>query len=583
MGSLKKLQLFAVCAALLPQLSHSEPQIIAEEAYPAVAWRDENPGQPISPPALEPDETVDLWDAAAGSGDTIVLPVKKGSGRVLLVCTPGTTRRIALQSGDAVAAIDRSAAEIVVFQGKKLSFFDLKTLERKRELAVPFGASRTDMAVNGSQWTLRRGASFKVYSLPDFTEVFAFNAPDSPDGKEPQRAVYLSDGSILVNSTYWGARFVRFRPGSPSERGLDPGRSETILIPHRALLRFVETAPNQFAAFDPLTNTYGAYRYARGAYVELTKGLQVFGDWAAVRSSPREQTLSYRVSIKPEQNADSSELLVLLPPRETYSQSISDEKLPADASIIKDRHGNRYAKIPAGQLAAGVTKEIEVYRARIRRYMFRADLDSFEDQLSRRSYPSFLNSYTVDFREFDITNPIVKSTTDRIARSAGSSASIFLKKTLDAAAAIPYKSDGRFDPAPVIITQNHGSCTEHTYFINAVLRAHGVPGRTVWVWLPGDPQPSFNHKIAETWLPGFGWVPMESLSPPRAAGAQDSRLIVFGAFDHGAESLTSGGDTLAKLTAAGRRANARVSLDMTLDPSEKGGTPRARSMGEMVE
>ncbi|HNN75455.1 MAG TPA: hypothetical protein PKN93_12455, partial [Leptospiraceae bacterium] len=189
------------------------------------------------------------------------------------------------------------------------------------------------------------------------------------------------------------------------------------------------------------------------------KGMQEFENFSAVRWAPREQKIKMEVIIETDASAKLAELLVLLPPGETYSQTLSGEALVQGSEIIRDRHGNRYAKLFV-RLEAGVSRVI-VYAATLRRYLFQADLTRFEDQLSRRQYPGFLKNYTADYKEFEIHNPIVESKKQEILSQAGASSRLFLEKTLSAAAAIPYKGDGRFDPAPVIISQNHGTYIFH--------------------------------------------------------------------------------------------------------------------------
>ncbi|MBX7088834.1 MAG: hypothetical protein K1X70_20530 [Leptospirales bacterium] len=449
---------FLVACAIFAILRNAEadPAILSETAYPSVAWKDFSPTIDLSsPPALRQTESIDLWDGMIFAKDRVVLPLRTAGGRVLWSWEPGKLPvRSEIQGDIQSIAYDDGKDEILILTTNKLLFLRRSSLAILRE--TPTSIQASDMGVSGKSLIARKRNDFTVYSLPDLQKLRTFSGPQAQftQNKDPQRAIYLADGTILLNSTYWGAKLLRFHPDRP-----EIAREESISIPHRALLRFASTGKEDFVSFDPLTSTYAAYRYANGHYYEMTKGMQEFENFSAVRWAPREQNLKIEVVIETDASAKLAELLVLLPPLETYSQTLSGEALVQGSEIIRDRHGNRYAKLFV-RLEAGVSRVI-VYAATLRRYLFQADLTRFEDQLSRRQYPGFLKNYTADYKEFEIHNPIVESKKQEILSQAGASSRLFLEKTLSAAAAIPYKGDGRFDPAPVIISQNHGTYIFH--------------------------------------------------------------------------------------------------------------------------
>jgi transglutaminase-like putative cysteine protease len=106
---------------------------------------------------------------------------------------------------------------------------------------------------------------------------------------------------------------------------------------------------------------------------------------------------------------------------------------------------------------------------------------------------------------------------------------------------------GTFLPAPAVITRFYGARTEHSYAQVALLRRAGLAARYSWCcigWLDKK-ELAMDHKFAEVWLPGYGWVPLEPLSGTmKKAGVLDNYPLVFGVRD-GAYNEFMRRDTLA--------------------------------------
>lgn len=83
---------------------------------------------------------------------------------------------------------------------------------------------------------------------------------------------------------------------------------------------------------------------------------------------------------------------------------------------------------------------------------------------------------------------------------------------------LAYGIKPHIDTPDIVIKRGVGSCGEYLGLLLALCRLNGIACRTVGRYkCPGDPlkqniplQPDFNHVWMEFYLPGYGWLPMES-------------------------------------------------------------------------
>ena len=83
---------------------------------------------------------------------------------------------------------------------------------------------------------------------------------------------------------------------------------------------------------------------------------------------------------------------------------------------------------------------------------------------------------------------------------------------------LSYGIKPHIDTPDMVIKRGVGSCGEYLGLLLALCRLNGIACRTVGRYkCPGDPlkrnlplQPDFNHVWMEFYLPGYGWLPMES-------------------------------------------------------------------------
>jgi len=59
------------------------------------------------------------------------------------------------------------------------------------------------------------------------------------------------------------------------------------------------------------------------------------------------------------------------------------------------------------------------------------------------------------------------------------------------------------------LRDGRGDCTEYADLLTALLRAQGIPARTVNGWVFGVTEGNPNHHWTEVWLVEYGWVPLD--------------------------------------------------------------------------
>ena len=83
---------------------------------------------------------------------------------------------------------------------------------------------------------------------------------------------------------------------------------------------------------------------------------------------------------------------------------------------------------------------------------------------------------------------------------------------------LAYGIKPHIDTPDIVLKRGVGSCGEYLGLLLALCRLNGIACRTVGRYkCPGDPlkqsiplQPDYNHVWMEFYLPGYGWLPMES-------------------------------------------------------------------------
>jgi transglutaminase-like putative cysteine protease len=130
----------------------------------------------------------------------------------------------------------------------------------------------------------------------------------------------------------------------------------------------------------------------------------------------------------------------------------------------------------------------------------------------------YQNRYLVDDDELAMENPVIQ----QAAKVAIGTETNLLRKMLKIRNFVydrlSYGIKPRIDPPDVVLERGVGSCGEYVGLLLALARLNGIACRTVGRYkCPPYPdrqniplEPDFNHVWIEFFIPGFGWVPMES-------------------------------------------------------------------------
>lgn len=129
---------------------------------------------------------------------------------------------------------------------------------------------------------------------------------------------------------------------------------------------------------------------------------------------------------------------------------------------------------------------------------------------------------------------------------------------------LAYGIKPHIDTPDIVLRRGIGSCGEYLGLLLALCRLNGIACRTVGRYkCPGDPlkqniplQPDYNHVWMEFYLPGYGWLPMESNPDDLYEGGPYPTRFFMGlswyhaemAKDTSFEVITSGGVKIEKET-----------------------------------
>ncbi|XQQ06865.1 MAG: transglutaminase-like domain-containing protein [Leptolyngbya sp. IPPAS B-1204] len=130
----------------------------------------------------------------------------------------------------------------------------------------------------------------------------------------------------------------------------------------------------------------------------------------------------------------------------------------------------------------------------------------------------FQQRYLIDDDDLAMDTPAIR----RAAQEAIGTETNLLRKILKIRNYVydrlSYSIKPHIDTPDVALDRGTGSCGEYVGILLALARLNGIACRTVGRYkCPPDPdqrqvplQPDFNHVWLEFYLPGFGWLPMES-------------------------------------------------------------------------
>lgn len=518
-----------------------------------IAWQDVSVLQ--VPFVDQSAASFDTFGGALLTPDDLLLAAEKNSRPVILRYARNGEQAQEIMAAGPVRGLAFDPQQKLVFVRYKdeIQILDAASFALVRKFAFVRAGGWTDITVfQGRLFTLLSG-KLQEYNLE--TGAAVGTALELPLDKTQR--VLACGSHMYLWSSFAGARLTQFVPGQTGKASvLSAG------VPHRAFFRIVCDG-NTIGTADPVGGVFTGFVQMGSRLVPVQPGTQRTPDGAAIRHSPRVDDLIFDLTIKAASDLPAGREAVIAIPPETAALKIENEEFADEGEVREDEQGNRlmYVKLPA--LGKGEEYKLRAYRARIKRYKLDFALRQ-ETLIKDFRVPSGMQMFLNDSSEFRITDPAITLLRDEI-RAKQPTVEGYLNGVYDLVRKrLVYKQDGRFDAAPVVLKQGHGSCSEHSYAQIALVRSAGIPARMAWNWLPQGSVPELNHKIAEAWHPVYGWIPMEPLAPPRvSAGTTHAQHIVFSVLTTAKHSTIRGGDRLASLTSGG---NAAVSLQIQLGP-----------------
>ncbi len=148
-------------------------------------------------------------------------------------------------------------------------------------------------------------------------------------------------------------------------------------------------------------------------------------------------------------------------------------------------------------------------------------------------------TYTADAEKFDITHPLIANAA---AEAIDGETNLYwqVRSIHDYVFThIEYVNDGRWDSAPQVLSQGHGSCSEYSYLFIALCRAIGIPARFEAGGHLRDTIPyedTVFHRWQQVYFPNFGWVPIDCTWDDKEYPANQARY--FGAASNHAFTTT---------------------------------------------
>ncbi|TGN03237.1 transglutaminase-like domain-containing protein [Leptospira dzoumogneensis] len=542
-------------------------ELASESAYSSMKWEAAEP-KIFSPSPLAPEEKIKSSQGSLLIGEDLYLPAnfpdtngKNTSGLLIRNIKTGAGNRFDLKETVRGLAWDKEEDKIYVRLKKEIVVLQNGSLEIKKK--IPF-------AQTGAAWGNIGFAQGKLFEIRENKLIFY----EKETGSElEQKDLPLPKVSFSFDCSGKEIFFWYSKDGT-NLHSYDPilnkiKNSFTVHLESKEAGR-LSCFKNDLIVLSPESEIYqNLIRIGNDYYPGKQENFVLKGN-LSYRFSPSKDTLRFVLKIAPKENSPETEIAVAIPPQETSSQVLSEEKFHPNGKLTEDKQNNRTLIIPIPALSSGQTWEETVYSAKLTRYNIDSGLTNFRTSWEDWRVPSEWKQYLEDVSVYKISDPEIIRIRDELKSSSSNieeyiqSVYRYIRKNM------VYKQDGRFDPAPTVLQNGHGSCTEHSYAQISLLRSAGIPARMAWNWLPVGEKVELNHKIAEVWHPSLGWIPMEPLAPPRMrAGLTYAKHIIFAVLNQPGHSIIKGGDTLANFTKPAGGATRSISIELTPEISHR--------------
>ncbi len=245
-------------------------------------------------------------------------------------------------------------------------------------------------------------------------------------------------------------------------------------------------------------------------------------------------------------------------------QDITELKVEGSPERLADRWGAPVLRYQRQELAPGANL-VGRWAAWVTVRRFRWNPGASAGTSVAALSPEERAMYLRDGKELMLGDPVIGAAAEEAARGKTGTVGVMdgvFGLVMDR---LSYDRDGKWQPAPEVLTSGKGSCSEYTYCFIALCRKNGIPARYVG-GIVGRLDAPFHldkvfHRFPQAYVPELGWVDFD---PTRTERANNQRLyfgqtpgpmLLLSVGDGGEGSLT-GADYLESHTWADKNAKA---------------------------
>jgi hypothetical protein len=231
-----------------------------------------------------------------------------------------------------------------------------------------------------------------------------------------------------------------------------------------------------------------------------------------ILSNPIDVKIKYEDNVSNNGNNDISLTTRFAVPPDIPNQVLSDEIVysPDTFSLEYDNWGLQIASYQRNVDSRSLSTTSWTLEAIIYDIQYDINPDEVVGEIPSDIY----DRYIVDASNYQITDQII---INAMQEAIGDEENIYWKarKLNDYVIShIEYVNDHRWDDAPTVLAQGHGSCTEYSWLYIALCRAAGIPARYVGgIYCKTGHAPyedTVFHRWSQIYLPNYGWIPVDT-------------------------------------------------------------------------
>ncbi len=231
----------------------------------------------------------------------------------------------------------------------------------------------------------------------------------------------------------------------------------------------------------------------------VEEGIMRF-EYRIINRSSKAETITFYLSLP--QDNERQEIQFLYPE-------------PGYKKIKKDRYGNRIAVYVEKNMQPGEVRT-HGWMAHVKMYAAVYEKYDKKQKLKKKRHKLYL----MDKENYRINDPNIRKLRHQIVRKGDSDfqkAMAIYKYLINN---IEYYRDDKWEPAPDILKNRKGSCSEFNYTLVSLLRASGIPARytgslsirqqDVTEYDGNIHEDAVFHRWTEVFTPDYGWIPFDA-------------------------------------------------------------------------